>query len=158
MLREPDGVRTTAARPEDAERIRSLSAPFAGTGLIVDRPLAELAGRLHEFTVARHRNAVIGCAGTSTVGDVLVVYNVCVASAWQRRGVGRLLVGAAADAGRAQGFPALLALTRHGAWFERLGFDAVPEHEVRAEWRDLFRPGRGSRLYQLSLTVKGVTS
>ncbi len=149
----PDGLVARPARPKDAEQIALLSAPFVEEGLLVARPLAELAERTQEFVVACQGSRLVGCAGVAPSGRSLVVYNLCIAADWQGRGIGRHLVGVAETIGREQGYSSLLALTRHsGEWFGRLGFSKVPASDTRDEWRALFRPGRRSSLYQLRLT------
>ncbi|MCX4631254.1 GNAT family N-acetyltransferase [Streptomyces sp. NBC_01443] len=149
----PDVLVARPARPEDAEQIALLSAPFVEQGLLVARPPAELAGMAQEFVVACEGSRLVGCAGVSPSGGSLVVYNLCIAADWQGRGIGRQLVGIAETIGRDRGYSSLLALTRYGGeWFGKLGFSEVPASETRDEWRSLFRPGRRSSLYQLRLT------
>ncbi len=143
------------ARPAcrgEAEHIASLSAPFVEKGLLIDRTTDELAQRIEQFVVACEGGRVVGCAGTAPLGASLVVYNLCIAADCQGRGIGRTLVGLAANTGTEQGYQSLLALTRYrGEWFKKLGFSNVPASETRDEWRALFRPGRRSSLYRLRL-------
>ncbi len=149
----PDVLVARPARPEDAEQIALLSAPFVEQGLLVARPLAELASMSSHFVVACEGDRLVGCAGVAPSGDSLVVYNLCIAADRQGRGIGRDLVGIAETIARELGCSSLLALTRHGGqWFGNLGFSEVPASETREEWRTLFRPGRRSSLYQLRLT------
>ncbi|OEJ34722.1 GNAT family N-acetyltransferase [Streptomyces subrutilus] len=149
----PDVLVARPARPEDAEQIALLSAPFVERGLLVARAQAELAARSQDFVVACEGDRLVGCAGVAPAGDSLVVYNLCIAADRQGRGIGRDLVGMAESTARRLGCSALLALTRHGGkWFGQLGFTEVPANETRDEWRALFRPGRKSSLYRLSLT------
>ncbi|WP_330285421.1 GNAT family N-acetyltransferase [Streptomyces sp. NBC_00576] len=152
-----DGLVARPARPEDVEEISLLSAPFVDDGLLIARPLVELAEKMHEFVVARQEGRLVGCMGmapTDTPTDKsLVVYNLCIAPDWQGRGIGRHLVGVAVNIGRREGYQSLLALTRYGGeWFRKLGFSNVPVSEARDEWRTLFRPDRRSSLYRLILT------
>ncbi|MEV0411663.1 GNAT family N-acetyltransferase [Streptomyces sp. NPDC050448] len=148
----PDVLVARPAHPEDAEQIALLSAPFVEQGLLVARPLAELAEMSRDFVVACEVDRLVGCAGVAPCGDSLVVYNLCIALDWQGRGIGRHLVGVAEAIGRERGCSSLLALTRYGGeWFGKLGFSEVPASETRDEWRALFRPGRRSSLYQLRL-------
>ncbi|MFI1487426.1 GNAT family N-acetyltransferase [Streptomyces sp. NPDC020747] len=148
-----DGLVARPARPEDAEQISLLSAPFVEDGLLIARPLAELAEKMQEFMVARQGGRLVGCMGMALSGRSLVVYNLCIAPEWQGRGIGRHLVGVAVNTGREEGYHSLLALTRYGGeWFGKLGFSKVPVSETRDEWRNLFRPGRRSSLYELILT------
>ncbi|MEU9291348.1 GNAT family N-acetyltransferase [Streptomyces sp. NPDC048275] len=147
-----DGLVARPARPGEAERIASLSAPFVEKGLLIDRTTAELAQMVEEFVVACEGDRLVGCAGMAPVGASLVVYNLCIAADCQGRGIGRQLVGLAASIGKEQGYQSLLALTRYsGEWFGKLGFSNVPASETRDEWRTLFRPGRRSSLYRLRL-------
>ncbi|WP_369215042.1 GNAT family N-acetyltransferase [Streptomyces flavofungini] len=134
------------------EQISVLSAPFVAEGLLVARPPDELADKAHEFVVACQSSRLVGCAGMAPTGSSLVVYNLCIAADWQGRGIGRHLVGLAANIGREQGYHSLLALTRCGGdWFGKLGFSKVKDGETHDEWRTLFRPGRKSSLYRLGL-------
>lgn len=148
----PDTVLARPARPEDAEQIALLSAPFVEQGLLVARPLTELTAAAGDFVVACEGDRLVGCAGLAPSGGGLVIYNLCIAVDRQGRGIGRHLVGIAETIGRERGYGSLLALTRYGGqWFGNLGFSEVPPGETRVEWRRLFRPGRGSSLYQLRL-------
>ncbi|WP_434599543.1 GNAT family N-acetyltransferase [Streptomyces sp. A5-4] len=148
-----DALVARPARPEDAEQISLLSAPFVEDGLLVARTPAELAEKVHEFLVAPQGGRLVGCAGTAPSGRSLVVYNLCIAAEWQGRGIGRHLIEVAAHTGREQGYHSLLAVSRYGGeWFETLGFSKIPVSEIRDEWRTLFRPGRRSSLYRLRLT------
>ncbi|WP_406367718.1 GNAT family N-acetyltransferase [Streptomyces sp. NBC_01546] len=148
----PDVLVARPARPEDAEQIALLSAPFVEQGLLVARPLAEIAATSQDFVVACEGDRLVGCAGVTPSGGSLVVYNLCIAVDRQGSGIGRHLVGIAETTARELGYSSLLALTRHGGeWFGKLGFREVPASETRDEWRTLFRPGRKSSLYQLRL-------
>lgn len=148
----PGAVLAGPARPEDAEPIALLSAPFVEQGLLVARSTAELESAREDFVVARAGDRLVGCAGLAPSGGSLVLYNLCIAVDWQGRGIGRHLVAMAENIGRDRGYASLLALTRHGGeWFANLGFSHVPPSETREEWRTLFRPGRGSSLYRLAL-------
>ncbi|MEU9252714.1 GNAT family N-acetyltransferase [Streptomyces sp. NPDC048270] len=149
----PDVLVARPARPEDAEQIALLSAPFVEQGLLVARPLVELAAVAQDFVVACEGDRLVGCAGVAPAGNGLVVYNLCIAADRQGRGIGQDLVGIAESTARELGYSSLLALTRHGGeWFGKLGFTEVPASETREEWRTLFRPGRKSTLYRLRLT------
>ncbi|THA41673.1 MULTISPECIES: GNAT family N-acetyltransferase [unclassified Streptomyces] len=153
LLTATDVLVARPARPEDAEQIALLSAPFVEQGLLVARPLAELAERSQGFVVACEGERMVGCAGVAPSGSSLLVYNLCIAVDWQGRGIGRHLVGIAQTIGRELGYGSLLALTQYsGEWFGKLGFSEVPASEIRDEWRALFRPGRRSSLYQLRFT------
>lgn len=149
----PDVLVARPARPEDAEQIALLSAPFVEQGLLVARPLPELTAMSQDFVVACEGDRLVGCAGLAPSGGSLVVYNLCIAVDRQGRGIGRHLIGIAETIGRERGYGSLLALTRYGGeWFGNLGFSEVPASETRDEWRTLFRPGRRSSLYRLRLT------
>ncbi|MFE3554140.1 GNAT family N-acetyltransferase [Streptomyces sp. NPDC059193] len=151
--RAPDLLVARHARPEDAEQIALLSAPFVEQGQLVARSLTELAAMSQDFVVACEGDRLVGCAGLAPCGDSLVIYNLCIAADRQGRGIGRDLVGIAETIAGELGRGSLLALTRHGGeWFGKLGFHEVPASGIREEWRPLFRPGRRSSLYRLTLT------
>ncbi|MFD4014577.1 GNAT family N-acetyltransferase [Streptomyces albidoflavus] len=150
-----EGIAIRHARPEDMERVSSLSAPFVEAGQLVDRSLAQLGKAVDEFIVASHCGRPVGCAGTVPAGKGLLIYNLCIATEWQGRGVGRRLVEVAMGVGHRQGYQSVLAVSRYGGeWFEGLGFSRVLPSETREEWRNLFRPGRNSGLYQLKLAAE----
>jgi ribosomal-protein-alanine acetyltransferase len=69
---------------------------------------AELTGPGRRVVVAEADGAVVGCAATMVLGDVADLLRIGVATAAQRRGVGRLLLDDAAAHARAAGADRLL--------------------------------------------------
>lgn len=140
--------------PQDAEMIRGfVRATYAKWVPVMGRePLPmvadyDLALARHHFRLAFDGAALAGLIETVAEADHLWVENIAVRSDLQGRGLGRLLLGLAQDAARAQGLPEVrlltnAALTRNLAFYEADGFR-----------RDATEPFRGGHIVRFSKAV-----
>ncbi|GHA87640.1 GNAT family N-acetyltransferase [Streptomyces termitum] len=146
-------VAVRAAGSGDAEAVHRLSRPFVREGALRDRSLAELARGARDFLVAESEGGEpVGCVGVCGRTDArgrgaAVLYNFCVASGSQGRGVGSALLAAALREAGARGAVRIFAATTGGALlFLRHGFAAGGEEEAPPGWRASLDPARGSRI------------
>ena len=87
--------------------------------------------------VAEHDHEIAGYLCAEPMGDQFHIEEVSVAAAYQRRGIGRLLIDALADEARRQGFGALSLTTDrtlpwNAPYYERLGFRTLTSEQTPA--------------------------
>ncbi|WBO65111.1 GNAT family N-acetyltransferase [Streptomyces camelliae] len=142
------------ARLADCPLIEEMSASFASQDLLLPRTLGEIAKKVHEFLVVRSDTTVAGCVGLTPLHDELLIYNLCISSGNQGRGIGSALVERAADIGSQLGFSALLASSKYaGDWFVRHGFREVEPLGETEDWRGRFTQRQGSSIYRRVLVL-----
>ncbi len=128
------------ARIKDAQAIHKLINGFAKRDLMMPRSLNEIFENIRDLWVAvSPRENVIGCVALHIVGwdNLAEIKSLAVDRAWQRKGVGTLLVQVcleeAADLKVAQVF----ALSYRPRFFKNLGFKVIAKsnlpHKVWAE-------------------------
>ncbi|MCX2970877.1 MULTISPECIES: GNAT family N-acetyltransferase [Streptomyces] len=169
----------TAVRPataRDAPALYRLSRPFVRAGALRARPPERYARDAGEFLVAHGAGGCAHGAGGGVHGAgggvhgcvalrchpplngsgserPAVVYNFCVASASQGRGVGSALLAAVLATARARSVTTVFtATTGDGALFLRHGFTACDGDGAPAAWRVALDPRRGSTVLRLPLT------
>ncbi len=114
------------ARPADLPAVEAL---VSGAGL----PLAGLETAFPRCVVARDGDAIVGTAAIERYGSAGLLRSVAVAPDRRGSGVGRAVVGAAEDLGRAEGIVELYLLTETAEdWFPRLGYAVVPREVAGA--------------------------
>lgn len=85
------------------------------------------------YVLARSETEVIGLAGLERYGECGLLRSVVVAERHRNAGLGRLLVLERLNAARERGLERVFLLTTTAAaYFEKLGFVAVPRAEVPA--------------------------
>jgi amino-acid N-acetyltransferase len=138
----------------DAEAIVALSAPFVRRDLLLPRTTAQIRGRIEEFVVACGPDSgLLGCVGLRRYGDVALLYNLCVRTAAQGRGIGPSMLEFAIASCRVEGCVTVLAASKYaGAWFVRQGFHQIPTDQPAH--RRFLVGGRGSMLYQLPVATR----
>ncbi|MGD9483880.1 GNAT family N-acetyltransferase [Streptomyces sp. TRM70308] len=156
-------VRTATA--QDATALYRLSRPFVRAGALRARPPERYARDAGEFLVAHGAGGgVHGCVALrchppldgSGSERPAVVYNFCVASASQGRGVGSALLAAVLATARARSVTTVFtATTGDGTLFLRHGFTACDGDGAPAAWRAALDPRRGSTVLRLPLTGAG---
>ena len=113
------------ARVADAPAIAALINHFAAQGLMLPKRLVQLYEGLREFVVAEDQaGQLIGCGALRLMWhDLAEVRSLAVAESAQGWGVGRAMVEALIEDGRAMGLARIFALTYQELFFARLGFD-----------------------------------
>ena len=113
------------------------------------------------FCVARSADALVGCAGLETYGELGLLRSVAVELSARHAGLGTRLVDGVAAAARAQGLRELFLLTSTAAsFFERRGFVSVLRSSVPApiagSWE--FRVGCPQTARAMRLLLKDIWS
>ncbi|MFI1018908.1 GNAT family N-acetyltransferase [Streptomyces sp. NPDC020965] len=153
--------RVRRACDQDAQALHALSRPFADQGALRERPLALYAADAADFlVVASDDGTLAGCLGLrdqawepGPPGGVL--YNFCVASHSQGRGVGSALLRAALTEAAARSLRAVFTATSGGGeLFLRHGFSAVEHRFAPVEWVNALDPRRGSRVLARTIPAR----
>ena len=118
-------IRTAAIA--DAPSIHHLLEIYASKGNLLPRTLSEIYRHLRDFFVIEldGKVAAMGALEIFTE-DLGEVRSLVVDEAYERRGLGRLLVQRIVDEARAIGLRRVMALTYVPEFFHKLGFQTVP--------------------------------
>lgn len=112
----------------DVPTIHHLLEVYASKGNLLPRTLSELYRHLRDFFVVELEGKVVACGALEIfTEDLGEVRSLVVDEAWERRGLGRLLVERITEEARSIGLKRLMALTYVPAFFHRLGFETVPK-------------------------------
>ncbi len=120
-------IRTRKAILPDAPAIHALIEGYAGGGILLPRSIGEICENVRDFTVAEHRDQVVGCGALHLYGQHLAeVRSIAVAREAQGRGAGSKLVAALLKEARQHHVQQVCLFTRSPQYFGRLGFIEVP--------------------------------
>ncbi len=134
-------MRIRKATLHDGPAIHALVTDYARRGEVLPRTLSEIYETIRAWMVAEEEGRIIGCGALVILdADLAEVRSLAVAPAYQGNGIGRKIVEALIEEGKALGVTTIFALTRAVPFFERLGF-AVTEKErfPRKIWRDCLK-------------------
>ncbi len=134
-------MRIRKATLHDGPAIHALVTDYARRGEVLPRTLSEIYETIRAWMVAEEEGQIIGCGALVILdADLAEVRSLAVAPAYQGNGIGRKIVEALIEEGKALGVTTIFALTRAVPFFERLGF-AVTEKErfPRKIWRDCLK-------------------
>lgn len=129
------------ARIADVPTMHRLINDHADSGAMLARPLSELYENLRDFWVIEDAGVVIACCALHVNwSDLAEVRSLAVDGAYQRRGLGRILVEACITEAREMGLKRVYALTREPDFFDRLRFTRIGVSELpRKVWGECFR-------------------
>jgi len=110
----------------DVPTLHHLLEVYASKGNLLPRTLSELYRHLRDFFVVELEGKVVACGALEIfTEDLGEVRSLVVDEAWERRGLGRLLVERITEEARSIGLKRLMALTYVPSFFHRLGFETV---------------------------------
>lgn len=134
-------MKVEKARITDASQMHKLINEFAGKGLMLARPLSELYECIRDFSVARERDRVVGCASLHVNWeDLAEIKSLVVSQKLQSKGIGGKLVKACIEEARGLGIPTVFCLTYRPKFFEGLGFTVVDRMSLpRKVWVECYR-------------------
>jgi amino-acid N-acetyltransferase len=124
----------------DVTHVHRLVNSLAEKGDMLPRALSDIYENLRDYYVIEDDGRVIACCALHICWENLAeVRSLAVEAAYQRRGLGRALVGQCLSEARALGVSTLFALTLRPDFFERLGFHRVEVSELpRKVWGECF--------------------
>jgi amino-acid N-acetyltransferase len=124
------------ALPKHAAGIHALTQQFVGDGLLLPRSIEQVNRTIRDYVVAIEGGVVVGCGALRIYScNTAEVGALAVAAQCQGLGLGRHIVEALVEDGRALGISRVFALTLQVAFFGRLGFatTAVAEFPEKIE-------------------------
>jgi amino-acid N-acetyltransferase len=122
----------------DARSIKVLIDQYAGKRLMLPRPLQQILGSIRDFFVARVDGEFAGCVALHIdLADLAEIRSLAVEERFNGLGVGRQLIEAALEDGRALGISRVYALTYVVDYFKKFGFEIIPKSELPNKvWAD----------------------
>lgn len=118
------------ARIADVIEIQKILRDFAEEGRLLARSLSELYTTLRDMSVYENDGGrLAGCCGLHIVWeDLAEIRSLAVASEFQRRGVGRMLVNSCLAEAEALGVSRIFTLTYEVEFFQSVGFRLVDKN------------------------------
>jgi amino-acid N-acetyltransferase len=129
------------ARISDAKAICALINCYAEHDKMLFRSLAEVYENLQTFSVVEREGQVVGCCALEIIwSDLAEIKSLAVAPGHKGKGIGALLVSAAAEQAIRLGVPRIFALTLEPGFFKKRGFQVVSKEELPMKvWSDCAR-------------------
>jgi amino-acid N-acetyltransferase len=124
-------VRTRNAILPDVEQIYSIIHPYAQSGTLLPRAMAELNENVRDFVVAEDAGKIIGCGALHLYGMHLAeVRTIAVDPVAKGRGAGRKVVEALLEEATRQHVTCVCLFTRIPDFFGHLGFTVARREEL----------------------------
>ncbi|MFK5936764.1 MAG: N-acetyltransferase [Sulfurimonas sp.] len=123
----------------DIPKMQALITPEVDSGIILTRSEDEVATNIRSYTLATHKNEIVGFLAlhihTLTLGEIR---SLVVKESMRGKKIGENLVKQAIQEGKRLGLERVLSLTYKQVFFERLGFveipkESLPEHKIWAD-------------------------
>lgn len=129
------------ARMQDVRPLLSLINGYAQKGIMLPRTEFELAENIRDFMVICAAGEVVGCGALHFYTPrEAEIRSLAVAPAYQKAGIGAMLVAALEAEARDCGIEALFAFTYVAKFFAKLGFREVERGELPLKaWKDCLR-------------------
>jgi len=126
------------AKISDAKAIHALISSYAERDKMLFRSMADIYKNLQAFTVAELDGNVVGCCALEIIwSDLAEIKSLAVDEANTEKGIGKMLVTAAAEQARQLGLQRVFALTLKPDFFEKLGFAIVEKETLPMKvWSD----------------------
>ena len=142
------------ADESDVRDIMALMQPYITEGSLKAVSEDELLKIIRSFMVYSVNDQLVASAALIEYGEMVELAKLCTLPRFQARGRARELVMALLDEGRSRGMKGVFALTVNdyvGAFFERLGFEAVERDVLPEEWKRSYDFSRPSKAYLCSI-------
>jgi len=140
-----DRARASNANPIHAAAICRLIGYWADQGLTIRRDLRSVVTSIDDFTVAVHRQRVVGCGAVCAVGDGLgEIRSIAVDPGAGKVRAGHAVMDALLGKAQVRGLEQVLLLTKTPGFFARYGFEAVGAEALPGAYAEMIasEPGR----------------
>ncbi len=130
-----------SAKISDVKAIHALISSYAERDRMLFRSVADIYENLQCFTVTELDASVVGCCALEIVwSDLAEIKSLAVDETKKAKGIGRMLVAAAAEQAAALGVPRVFALTLEPEFFLKSGFEIVQKETMPMKvWSDCAR-------------------
>ncbi|MBA7640095.1 Amino-acid acetyltransferase [subsurface metagenome] len=127
-----------SAKISDVKAIHALISSYAERDKMLFRSMADIYKNLQAFTVAELEGNVVGCCALEIIwSDLAEIKSLAVDEENTEKGIGKMLVTAAAEQARQLGLQRVFALTLKPDFFEKLGFEIVEKETLPMKvWSD----------------------
>jgi len=144
------------ARISDATQIHQLINSFAGRGEMLARPLSEIYENIRDYYVVRQGEQVLACVALHiSWEDLAEIKSLAVTEAYQRQGIGDLLVAACLKEAGELGIATVFCLTYIAGFFEKCGFSPVDKAELPHKvWGECYRCPKFPNCDELALVYR----
>lgn len=124
VIPQPVAMRSERARLPDVQSISALNNRFAPEGLTLPRSESFVARHIDDYRVVRDADGgLLGCVALDEYSPSLVELVSLAVQPWaQHRGLGRLLIEAAATLARQRGYPEVFSVSLSEQLFLSMGF------------------------------------
>jgi len=124
-------LRTRNAVLPDVQAIHGIIEPYAGTGTLLPRSVAELCENVRDFVVVEHQGKVIGCGALHLYGMHLAeIRSIAVSAEARGLGAGRKLVEALMAEAERHHVTCVCLFTRIPDFFSHMGFGVAQRQEL----------------------------
>ena len=126
---------------KDAAQIHKLVNYFAEKDQMLPRPLSEIYENIRDYFVIRDGQQVVACGALHINWvDLAEIKSLAITEAWQKKGLGDLLVAACIKEARELNIPTIFCLTFKPAFFEQCGFAPIDKTELPHKvWGECYR-------------------
>ena len=115
----------------DVEHIHGIIGPYAQSGTLLPRTLAELCENVRDFVVVEDQGKVIGCGALHLYGLHLAeIRSIAVDPAAKKKGAGRKLVEALLHEAERHNVSCVCLFTRIPEFFALMGFNVARREEL----------------------------
>jgi amino-acid N-acetyltransferase len=124
-------VHTRNATLPDVEHIHGIIEPYAQSGTLLPRTIAELCENVRDFVVAEDQGKIIGCGALHLYGLHLAeIRSIAVDPVAKKRGAGRKLVEALLQEAERHSVSCVCLFTRIPDFFALMGFSVARREEL----------------------------
>ena len=144
------------AKISDATQIHQLINSFAGRGEMLARPLSEIYENIRDYYVVRQGEQVLACVALHiSWEDLAEIKSLAVNEAYQKQGIGELLVAACLKEAGELGITTVFCLTYISRFFEKCGFSLVDKSELPHKvWGECYRCPKFPNCDELALVYR----
>lgn len=150
-------IKYTRANLSDITEMMKLVEPEIEKGIILHRSSDEIANTIRSYILAKDEDKIIGfCALYIYSQDLAEVRSLIVSSQYHRRGIGKGLIEAILEEGKALGVKEILSLTYQVEFFKKMGFDVIEKALIPNQkiWTDCIKCKRFPICDEIALLKK----
>ena len=126
---------------KDAVQIQKLVNHFAEKDEMLARPLSEIYENIRDYFVIKSGDEVVACGALHVNwADLAEIKSLAINEAWQKKGLGELIVEVCLKEARELNIPTVFCLTYKPAFFEKCRFTRIDKSELPHKvWGECYR-------------------